>query len=58
MARKSKRRAESNCLSCAHLVYDEQWGEYKCKARAQKLYDYNEFTDCKRYKPKNSKEAK
>lgn len=40
---------ESNCTTCKHAVFDEMWGEYKCKERHIRVYDI--LNDCKDYKP-------
>lgn len=44
------KKAKSMCPTCSYLIFDEKWGEYKCKKRCIRLYDMNERTDCKLYK--------
>ena len=44
-----------DCKNCIFGVFDEQWGEYKCKAYAIRIYDLNKASDCKLYKPEKEK---
>ena len=43
------------CRHCEHGVFDEVFGEYKCKAREITMYDAYYRTECELYKPKKDK---
>ena len=38
------------CIDCANAIFDELWGEYKCKIKKRRIYGANEHTDCKDFK--------
>ena len=40
------------CVNCEHAVFDEQWGEYKCKKKHYTIYYDSESANCKDYKKK------
>lgn len=31
-----------NCMSCAHSVFNEIWGEYRCEVKQITIYNPNE----------------
>lgn len=37
------------CDDCKHMVFDEQWGEYKCKKKLIRIYKPEEQENCKDY---------
>ena len=39
-----------NCKNCEHSVFDELWGEYKCKARGTRIYILLNSSECSSYK--------
>ena len=40
------------CPTCEHAVFDETYGEYKCKIREHTIYDLKESASCLQYKQK------
>lgn len=38
------------CAECSHSIFDEQWGEYKCKIVQHRIYDVDRKVACKDYK--------
>ena len=40
------------CERCIHSIFDEKWGEYKCKVKQRRVTDSSEATKCKDYKNK------
>lgn len=44
-----------NCKNCVNAIFDETWGEYKCKAMEITIYRPENYEDCPKYKPKSSK---
>lgn len=44
---------EFKCQTCKHSVFDEKWGEYKCKATHRRVYD--DPDDCEHYKKAQGK---
>lgn len=40
------------CVNCEHAVFDERWGEYKCKKKKHKIYSDTESANCKDYNKK------
>ena len=45
-----------NCKDCAHAIFDERWGEYKCKERACKVPVLLNSYECRFYKKKDKNE--
>lgn len=41
-----------NCKTCEHAVFDEKYGEYKCKKRLTRIYILLNSEECKEYKKK------
>ena len=39
----------ANCVNCEHAIFDEHWGEYKCKIKKHVVYNY-EHVGCDSYK--------
>lgn len=37
------------CKDCAHSIFDEQWGEFKCKLVQHIVYDADRIVACKDY---------
>ena len=48
--RREKRRPDSNCYHCKNAIFDEVFGEYKCRIRKRYIYDVDANTGCKDYK--------
>lgn len=44
----------SNCKSCAHSIFDEKWGEYKCKILQRRIYILSSMSKCPNYKEKGA----
>lgn len=40
---------ETLCSSCAHAIFDETWGEWKCKVSETRIYDTSKASFCKDY---------
>lgn len=49
-ARRTKRRPDRHCYQCANAIFDEVWGEYKCKVLKHRIRNPEEHTGCKDYK--------
>ena len=47
-----------NCKTCEHSVFDELWGEYKCKQREVRVHILLDSSECKDYKKKPKEEKK
>ena len=45
-----RRRVKSKCLTCSNALYDEKWGEYKCKVRKTRIRDIDKYIFCEHYK--------
>lgn len=45
-----------NCKNCEHAVFDDVWGEYKCKATNHRIYILLDSSECPSYKKKKEKE--
>lgn len=39
----------ANCVNCEHAIFDEVWGEYKCRIKEHVVYNY-EHVGCDSYK--------
>lgn len=35
------------CKNCASYIFDEKWGEYKCKVYQHRIYDIDRYIDCR-----------
>lgn len=53
--RRTSRRLGSRCADCANAIFDEQWGEFKCRARQIRISESATYADCKHYIKKNTK---
>lgn len=47
-----------NCKNCKHSRFDEQWGEYKCDVRKNRIYILLDSSECPNYKKKKSEKEK
>jgi hypothetical protein len=47
-----------NCKTCEHSVFDEQWGEYKCKERETHIYILLNSSECPKYAKKKGDNSK
>lgn len=45
--RRRSRRFKSRCVECKHAIFDETWGEYKCQKKKHKVFNPEDYTDCK-----------
>ena len=45
----------SNCKDCIHSVFDEVWGEYKCKFYTHRIYNPEQIQNCPEYKKDQNK---
>ena len=45
------------CSDCEHTIFDQVWGEYKCKKFKHRIYDIEKVEECEGYekKKKNNK---
>lgn len=39
-----------NCETCSNAVFDDHWGELKCKAKQHRIYRPDAVSDCRYYK--------
>lgn len=46
----AKENIDYKCRRCAHAIFDQQWGEYKCKAHGIRLYNIDKIYECEEYK--------
>lgn len=46
------------CASCLHSIFNEQWGEYKCKLRKTAVRNAEDENTCQKYEPKDKKKGK
>lgn len=44
-----------NCKDCKHSVFDEHWGEYKCKVYDHVIYILLDSTECERFEKSSDK---
>lgn len=38
-----------HCKDCEHSIFDEQWGQYKCKLKKHVLYNEELTANCEFY---------
>ena len=41
------------CVSCVHSIFDELWGEFKCKKREHTIYNLTSYFLCEYYEKKD-----
>ena len=41
--------SEPKCKACVHSIFDELWGEYKCRKRECVIYYPEFFNGCEYY---------
>lgn len=50
----------NNCIDCEHSVFNQKWGEFKCKKNNITMYILLDASECPNYKkeaePKTFKE--
>lgn len=56
--RPASRRKRSDCSKCVHAIFDEEWGEIKCKVKQHRIYDKSKYANCKDYKKDAEKNSK
>lgn len=39
----------ANCKNCKHAIFDEVWGDYKCKINYLVIYDPKDVEHCVYY---------
>lgn len=47
-----------NCKTCANKVYDERWGDYRCKVYQHRIRNVDRYLDCENYESKQWKKEK
>lgn len=47
-----------NCKTCKHSVFDEIYGEYKCKKRERRIYILLDSSECSFYEKGPKKKEK
>ena len=48
----SRKLLDYKCRTCANCLFDEQWGEFKCKAHEIRLYNVTKIYQCDEYEKK------
>ena len=43
------------CISCVHSIFDELWGEFKCKKRECVIYELTPYLSCEYYEEEEKK---
>lgn len=43
------------CKECEHSIFDEIWGEYRCKVHHQTVYKIATAENCEDYEKKKEK---
>lgn len=46
-----------NCTNCENSIFDELWGEYKCKVLQHRMHILLDSSECKFYKKDLSKKG-
>lgn len=42
----------NSCKNCANAIFDEVWGEYKCKVYERYIRNCKKHVDCENHEPK------
>jgi hypothetical protein len=46
------------CSNCAHAIFDETWGEWKCGKSLARIYDLRKASFCSDYSNKKKEKKK
>lgn len=46
-----------SCLNCANAVYDDRFGEKRCRVYNHDVRDVDRYLDCKSHKDKGEEEV-
>lgn len=59
MAENVSRRGQikMTCQNCSNSVFDETWGEHKCKVKNRVIYDPDRQTRCHNFKKRSKTEG-
>ena len=41
-----------SCKNCTHAIFDEIWGEYKCKVYKHRIRDVDRYLGCESHEKK------
>lgn len=47
--RRRPRSKTVKCIDCANAIFNEQWGEYKCKVKQRSIANATADIDCKHH---------
>lgn len=46
---KKQNKIKRECKNCTHSIFNEQWGDYRCKKLATTIYDRYHAERCQYY---------
>ena len=46
----------NSCKNCANAIFDDVWGEYKCRVYEHRIRDVDRYLDCESHDRKKGKE--
>ena len=47
-----RKRVATSCTDCAHSMFDENWGELKCKKLQRRILNQKDYAACQHYQKK------
>ena len=48
----------NSCKNCTNAIFDEVWGEYKCKVHEHRIRDVDKYLDCPKHESNKKEENK
>ena len=48
----------NSCKNCTNAIFDELWGEYKCKVYNHRIRDVYKYLDCNAHQKKKEVKKK
>lgn len=52
---RTPKRSGNKCVDCVNSIFDDQWGEYKCRIRQIRITNPVSYTGCKHYVKETAK---
>lgn len=43
----------NTCKNCANAVYDDRWGQYRCKVYQHRIRNVDKYLECENHEVKN-----
>ena len=55
LTRRKPKLKGTKCVDCEHAMFNEQWGDHKCRVKQRSIPDSQALIVCKDFKRKSTK---